>query len=212
MSRHASTAALLTAFLSLTVADLSAAGIVFPGAAWQTKTPAELGLDGAKLDQFASNIGGSGCVVKDGYMVKTWGNQSSKFESAFINVDIQQNHSVMLHSLAGSRLGIWVAHGEGRFKFPYQPEKYNIAAKYCYSDYPGNPNSSDWDVACIYSEDGRHLGLMPHLERSFFPWQWPDYPKNRKHDQITPWIEAFVNAREWVKNKIQLSIAVKVNH
>jgi len=139
-------------------------------------------------------------------------NQSSKFESAFINVDIQQNHSVMLHSLAGSRLGIWVAHGEGRFKFPYQPEKYNIAAKYCYSDYPGNPNSSDWDVACIYSEDGRHLALMPHLERSFYPWQWPYYSKNRKNDQITPWIEAFVNAREWVKNKNQLPIAEKANH
>lgn len=126
-------------------------------------------------------------------------NASGKFESSFLTVDIVENHSVMLKSLAGSKLGIWVAHGEGQFSFPYSEEQYNIAAKYSYSEYPGNPNGSMYDAACIYSDDGRHLVMMPHLERSLLPWQWPLYPNNRKLDELSPWIEAFVNAREWLK-------------
>jgi phosphoribosylformylglycinamidine synthase len=125
-------------------------------------------------------------------------NASGKFESSFLTVDILRNDSVMLHSLAGSRLGIWVAHGEGRFRFPYPEEKYNIAAKYTFSGYPGNPNGSMYDAACIYSTDGRHLVMMPHLERSLLPWQWALYPEERRSDQLSPWIEAFVNVREWL--------------
>ncbi len=126
-------------------------------------------------------------------------NASGKFESSFLTVDILENDSVMLKSLSGSKLGIWVAHGEGQFSFPYAEEKYNIAAKYSYSAYPGNPNGSMYDAACISSDDGRHLVMMPHLERSLLPWQWPLYPDARTADQLSPWIEAFVNAREWLK-------------
>ncbi len=126
-------------------------------------------------------------------------NASGKFESSFLTVDILENDSVMLKSLAGSKLGIWVAHGEGLFAFPYAEENYNIAAKYSYSDYPGNPNGSMYNAACISSDDGRHLVMMPHLERSLLPWQWPLYPGSRSADQVSPWIEAFVNAREWLK-------------
>jgi phosphoribosylformylglycinamidine synthase len=126
-------------------------------------------------------------------------NASGKFESTFLTVDILENDSVMLKSLSGSKLGIWVAHGEGQFSFPYEEDKYNIAAKYSYSGYPGNPNGSMYDAACIFSDDGRHLVMMPHLERSLLPWQWPLYPDSRKADEFSPWIEAFVNAREWMK-------------
>jgi len=126
-------------------------------------------------------------------------NASGKFESSFLTVDILENISVMLKSLSGSKLGIWVAHGEGQFSFPYSEDKYNIAAKYSFSGYPGNPNGSMYDAACIYSDDGRHLVMMPHLERSLLPWQWPLYPDARSSDQFSPWIEAFVNAREWLK-------------
>ncbi len=125
-------------------------------------------------------------------------NNSHKFESAFINVDIKNNKSVMLSSLSGSRLGIWVAHGEGKFKFPYNENRYNVPIKYSYNEYPGNPNGSDFSVAAIVSDDGRHLAMMPHLERAILPWQWAEYPENRKSDVVTPWIEAFVNAREWI--------------
>ncbi len=128
-------------------------------------------------------------------------NASHKFESAFINVDIPDNNSIMLSSLAGSRLGIWVAHGEGRFRLPSAEKDYNVTMKYSYDEYPGNPNGSDYGVAGLCSEDGRHLAIMPHFERSTFPWNWANYPSNRSNDEISPWVEAFVNAREWIKLK-----------
>ncbi|MEX0981352.1 MAG: phosphoribosylformylglycinamidine synthase subunit PurQ, partial [Bacteroidales bacterium] len=71
--------------------------------------------------------------------------------------------------------------------------------KYAHSSYPANPNGSDGDVAAICSEDGRHLAMMPHLERAFFPWQCGYYPADRKNDEITPWVGAFVSARRWVE-------------
>jgi phosphoribosylformylglycinamidine synthase len=128
-------------------------------------------------------------------------NDTHKYESNFLTVDIPENNSVLFKSLAGSRLGIWVAHGEGKFSFPYDESKYEIAAKYSYSTFPGNPNGSMYDVASVVSKDGRHLAIMPHLERSIFPWQWAHYPSGHKNDEVTPWIEAFVNAREWIKNR-----------
>jgi len=126
-------------------------------------------------------------------------NESHKFESAFLNVSIPENKSIMLGSLAGSRLGIWVAHGEGKFNLPLNEDRYNIVLKFSYSAYPGNPNGSDYNVAGICSDDGRHLVMMPHLERAIFPWNWAYYHEERKSDQITPWIEAFVNARNWIQ-------------
>ena len=124
-------------------------------------------------------------------------NTSHKFESAFIGLTIPENHSVMLGSLAGSKLGIWVAHGEGRFSLPQPESTYNIVAKYSYDTYPGNPNGSDYSVAGLCSANGRHLAMMPHLERAIFPWQCAYYPANRAKDEVTPWLEAFVNARRW---------------
>lgn len=129
-------------------------------------------------------------------------NESHKFESEFISVAIPENHSVMLGSLAGNKLGIWIAHGEGKFDLPYTEDKYHIVAKYNYDAYPANPNGSKFSAAGICSADGRHLAMMPHLERAVFPWQWAHYPTGRnKTDELTPWIEAFVNAREWIEKK-----------
>ncbi|HPE34000.1 MAG TPA: phosphoribosylformylglycinamidine synthase [Bacteroidales bacterium] len=130
-------------------------------------------------------------------------NSSGKFESAFLNVDIVENNSVMLKTLAGSRLGIWVAHGEGKFYFPAGNSGYLIPVKYSHDEYPGNPNGSPDAAAGIVSADGRHLAMMPHLERAIYPWQWAFYPENRKSDQFTPWLEAFVNARKWVESKLE---------
>lgn len=129
-------------------------------------------------------------------------NDSHKFESAFLGLTIPENNSVMLGSLSGSKLGIWVAHGEGKFSLPEGEENYHIIAKYSYNNYPGNPNGSDYSVAGICSKDGRHLAMMPHLERSIFPWQNAYYPHKRHMDEVTPWIEAFVNAREWVEKQV----------
>ena len=131
-------------------------------------------------------------------------NVSRKFESAFVTVKIPQNDSVMFGSLSGNKLGIWVAHGEGRFCLPAPESEYNIIAKYLYHEYPGNPNGSDYDVAGICSADGRHLAMMPHLERAIFPWQNAWYPARRKNDEVTPWIEAFVNARKWISMRLKM--------
>ncbi|MCD8291341.1 MAG: phosphoribosylformylglycinamidine synthase, partial [Prevotella sp.] len=128
-------------------------------------------------------------------------NNSHKFESSFVCLDIPQNNSVMFGSLSGNKLGLWVAHGEGKFSLPESADKYNIVAKYAYDKYPGNPNGSDYNVAGICSADGRHLAMMPHLERAIFPWQNAWYPADRRNDEVTPWIEAFVNARRWILNK-----------
>ena len=125
-------------------------------------------------------------------------NDSHKFESNFLTLQIPENKSVMFGSLSGSKLGIWVAHGEGKFSLPGKESDYNVIAKYNYHGYPANPNGSDYDVAGICSADGRHLCMMPHLERAIFPWQNAWYPKNRRDDEVTPWIEAFVNARKWI--------------
>lgn len=130
-------------------------------------------------------------------------NESHKFESSFLSVDIQENNSIMLSSLAGSKLGIWVAHGEGKINLSQSESDYNIPLKYSYEQYPGNPNGSDLNAAGLCSADGRHLVMMPHLERAIFPWNWAYYPEERKDDIISPWVEAFVNAREWIKaNKL----------
>ncbi|MBN2766437.1 MAG: phosphoribosylformylglycinamidine synthase [Paludibacteraceae bacterium] len=130
-------------------------------------------------------------------------NDSHKFESQFVGLTIPENNSVMLGTLSGSKLGVWVAHGEGKFSLPKAENAYSIIAKYTHADYPANPNGSDYNTAGICSADGRHLAMMPHPERAIFPWQCAHYPADRKNnDQVTPWIEAFVNARVWVeKNK-----------
>ncbi|MDY5767885.1 MAG: phosphoribosylformylglycinamidine synthase [Alloprevotella sp.] len=126
-------------------------------------------------------------------------NNSHKFESAYLGVTVPTNRSVMFGSLSGHRLGIWVAHGEGKFNLPYPEDDYNVVLKYTYDEYPGNPNGSSYSVAGIASPDGRHLAMMPHLERAFYPWQNPFYPAKRLKEDVTPWMEAFVNARRWVE-------------
>ena len=127
-------------------------------------------------------------------------NDSKKHESAFTSVKIQENNSVMLSSMAGSTLGVWISHGEGKFKFPYEEDKYNIVAKYSYQEYPHNPNGSDFNTAMMCDKTGRHLATMPHIERSTFQWNWAHYPEGRK-DEVSPWLEAFENARKWINSK-----------
>ncbi len=125
-------------------------------------------------------------------------NASQKHESAFTSVTIQKNNSVMLSTLEGSTLGVWISHGEGKFSLPYEESKYNIVGKYAYDAYPHNPNGSDYNTAMLCDRSGRHLVTMPHIERSTFQWNWANYPENRT-DEVSPWLEAFVNARLWLE-------------
>ena len=141
-------------------------------------------------------------LVDKSAQAKMLHNVSHKFESGFLTLAIPENESVMFRTLGGTKLGIWVAHGEGRFSLPEGEQKYHVVAKYNHHGYPANPNGSDFDVAGICSADGRHLAMMPHLERALFPWQNAWYPISRRMDEVTPWIEAFVNARLWVEEKV----------
>ncbi len=127
-------------------------------------------------------------------------NKSGKHESIFTSLTLQENNSVMLSTLAGSTLGVWVSHGEGRFSLPYAEDQYKIVAKYAYETYPASPNGSDYNTAMMCDETGRHLVMMPHIERSLFQWHWANYPQGRK-DEVSPWMEAFVNARKWIESK-----------
>lgn len=124
-------------------------------------------------------------------------NVSQKHESAFTSVKIQKNNSVMLSSLEGAELGVWISHGEGKFNLPLAEKDYNIVGKYGYEAYPANPNGSDFNTAMMCDKTGRHLVMMPHIERSIFPWNWAHYEVGRK-DEVSPWVEAFVNVRKWL--------------
>ncbi len=125
-------------------------------------------------------------------------NESRKHESIFTSLTIAENPSVMLSSLTGATLGVWVSHGEGKFMLPESEDQYHITGKYGYDSYPANPNGSDYNTGMLCDATGRHLVTMPHIERSALPWQWAHYPKGRK-DDVSPWMQAFVNARKWIE-------------
>jgi phosphoribosylformylglycinamidine synthase len=79
-------------------------------------------------------------------------------------------------------------------------DQYDIVAKYGYNEYPANPNGSDYNTAMMCDPTGRHLVTMPHIERSIFQWNWANYPEQRA-DEVSPWLEAFVNARKWLEKR-----------
>ena len=128
-------------------------------------------------------------------------NHSGKFESAFVSLKMLNSSSVMLEPLVGMELGVWVAHGEGRFSLDSKKSKFEIAAAYSSNEYPWNPNGSDSAAAAICSVDGRHLAIMPHVERSFVLWQWPYLPNGVSKNQYSPWINTFVAAKKWLESK-----------
>ena len=125
-------------------------------------------------------------------------NDSKKFECQFTAVSIKTNNSVMFKNFENTTLGIWAAHGEGKFIFDNKESDYNIIGKYHKSSYPANPNGSDFDAAIVSSQDGRHIAMMPHLERASYPFNWGYYPKDQKNNKISPWVYAFNNAYNWL--------------
>ena len=129
-------------------------------------------------------------------------NVSHKHECAFVGVEVPASPSIMLSSLQGASLGIWVSHGEGRFGLPagrkLADQEFSVALRYSYDEYPANPNGSEYAIAGVCSKDGRHLAVMPHPERGLRPYNWAWYPEERRHDEATPWVDMFINARKWL--------------
>ncbi|MBI4090641.1 MAG: phosphoribosylformylglycinamidine synthase, partial [Candidatus Komeilibacteria bacterium] len=136
-------------------------------------------------------------------------NTSGRFESRWVQVEILPSPSVLLAGMEGSRLGVWVAHGEGRLLYPNQSVREVVMGQklspLAYlnpygnptEEYPYNPNGSPRGSAALCSPDGRHLAMMPHPERCFRLWQWPWMPSSWKSLDASPWLQMFQNARAW---------------
>lgn len=102
----------------------------------------------------------------------------------FIGLSVNENSNIMLRTLAYRKIAIW----SNTSKEPAQADGENIVADFMYDKGP----------AAYSSHDGRHLTLNGILAESMFPRQWGWYPDNR-NDEVSPWIELFVNAQEWLK-------------
>ncbi|MEE4301005.1 MAG: phosphoribosylformylglycinamidine synthase, partial [Pseudomonadales bacterium] len=135
-------------------------------------------------------------------------NRSEQFEARLAQVEILEGPSVLLRGMAGARLPIAVAHGEGRAAFAADDglaalrSAGGVAFRYVEGDgsiatrYPANPNGSPEGIAAVCNGDGRVTIMMPHPERVFLtrqlswhPADWPEY---------SPWMRMFRNARAWV--------------
>lgn len=140
-------------------------------------------------------------------------NRSERFESRFVTLEIQRSPSIFLREMEESRLGIWVAHGEGQLHVPddqvfsdilqqnLAPLRYVDAFGGVTETYPFNPNGSSQGIAGLCSSDGRHLVMMPHPERlANKMWQWPWIPDEWKSLRASPWLRLFQNAYYWCKN------------
>ncbi|MDO8667482.1 MAG: phosphoribosylformylglycinamidine synthase [bacterium] len=136
-------------------------------------------------------------------------NTSGRFESRWVQVEILPSSSILLRGMQGSKLGVWVAHGEGRLVYPLKwvgerVKEHNLAPL-AFVDpsgrktevYPYNPNGSPEGITALCSPDGRHLAMMPHPERCFRLWQWPWKPASWKNLEASPWLRMFQNARTW---------------
>ena len=148
--------------------------------------------------------------VEDNIRPRFIHNSSGRFESRFSSVRIMPGPSIMLKGMEDSVLGIWVAHGEGRFYAPkpdmlneinekgLAPVRYVNDSNEITESYPFNPNGSPLGITALCSENGRHLAMMPHPERSFLSWQWGWIPEELKGpDNTSPWLKMFQNARKW---------------
>ena len=141
-------------------------------------------------------------------------NASGRFESRFVTVEIRESPAIMLRGMARSRLGIWVAHGEGRAHFPHgavlervldeelAPVRFIDDDGKATEAYPLNPNGSPEGIAGLCTPDGRHLVMMPHPERSYLKWQWAWLPAELRGGSLaSPWLRMFQNARTWCQEE-----------
>nr|XP_055162508.1 phosphoribosylformylglycinamidine synthase isoform X2 [Nyctereutes procyonoides] len=138
-------------------------------------------------------------------------NLSGRFESRWASVRVGPGPALMLRGMEGAVLPVWSAHGEGYMAFSSpelqaQIEARGLAPLHWADDngkpteqYPMNPNGSPGGVAGVCSLDGRHLALMPHPERAVRPWQWAWRPPLFDTVTTSPWLQLFINARDWTR-------------
>lgn len=135
-------------------------------------------------------------------------NQSERFEARLSLVEVLESHSLFLQGMAGSRLPIAVAHGEGYANFKYRGNADKAIAAMRFVDhmgaateqYPFNPNGSPGGLTAVTTADGRFTAMMPHPERVFrnIQMSWMDHVAAGGQEAFSPWMRLWRNARRWV--------------
>ncbi|MDR0258417.1 MAG: phosphoribosylformylglycinamidine synthase, partial [Comamonas sp.] len=135
-------------------------------------------------------------------------NQSNRFEARLSMVEVLDSPSIFLQGMAGSRLPIAVAHGEGYANFKFRGNADRVIGAMRYVDnlgqateqYPFNPNGSAGGLTAVTTQDGRFTAMMPHPERVFRTVQmsWVDYDKAGGKSEFSPWMRVWRNARKWL--------------
>jgi phosphoribosylformylglycinamidine synthase len=131
-------------------------------------------------------------------------NQSERFEARLSMVEVLESPSLFFAGMAGTRLPIAVAHGEGYANFKYRGDASKAIAAMRFTDnagaateaYPFNPNGSPAGLTAVTTADGRFTAMMPHPERVFrnIQMSWTNLDQNAH----SPWMELWHNARRWV--------------
>lgn len=135
-------------------------------------------------------------------------NQSNRFEARLSMVEVLESPSIFLQGMAGSRLPIAVAHGEGYANFKFRGNADQVIQAMRYVDnhgkpteqYPFNPNGSAGGLTAVTTADGRFTAMMPHPERVFrnIQMSWVDYDKAGGQSAFSPWMRVWRNARKWL--------------
>ena len=135
-------------------------------------------------------------------------NQSNRFEARLSMVEVLESPSLFLQGMAGSRLPIAVAHGEGYANFRFRGNAQQVIQAMRFVDnhgqpteqYPFNPNGSAGGLTAVTTADGRFTAMMPHPERVFRNVQmsWVDYDKAGGKSEFSPWMRVWRNARKWL--------------
>jgi phosphoribosylformylglycinamidine synthase len=132
------------------------------------------------------------------------GNRSAQFEARFVMAEVVESPSILFRGMAGSRIPIATAHGEGFAQFEHASEmqKANVALRFVDNAgkvavrHPFNPNGSPAGITGLTTPDGRFTVVMPHPERVFRSIQMSWAPDGAAED--SPWMQLFYNARLWV--------------
>jgi phosphoribosylformylglycinamidine synthase len=132
-------------------------------------------------------------------------NRSEQFEARFVMVEVVESPSLFFRGMAGSRMPIATAHGEGRAEFASAKDLEKALVSMRFVDnrgkvtetYPLNPNGSPAGITGLTTADGRVTVVMPHPERVFRSVQMSWVPDGMGED--SPWMRMFRNARGWVK-------------
>ena len=135
-------------------------------------------------------------------------NQSNRFEARLSQVEVLDSPSLFFAGMAGSRLPIAVAHGEGYANFRFRGNAARAIGAMRYVDhhgqpteqYPFNPNGSAGGLTAVTTQDGRFTAMMPHPERVFrnIQMSWTDLAASGGQDALSPWMRIWRNARKWV--------------